>query len=293
MNKKIASEVAIVIIAIVAIIIGGLFWFSQKTQENKEVAQKEDTIQVAKNGNNVGNISSNDATKKIVLNQDSNGWWIHQDGEIGMKFSYPTKLNVEEIGWDSSGKLYSWETGENVITTQKIEYDNSYAEEATLYEPNQFSQDSATKLFANPSCDALSKIIENFSYDDKYKTLLPSSFKKPNICGYSKENGILKFYVIGLRNDTEGTPHMGSDIVVLTDKYAILITDTLDLGNNIPKAERYKKTHPNIQFGSKEDLALRKIYEDEITTQIIKPGKDLTQKFDTLSKIAKSISISN
>jgi hypothetical protein len=146
-------------------------------------------------------------------------------------------------------------------------------------------------MFANPSCDELNKMVENFSYDDKYKTLLPSPFKKPNICGYAQEGGIVKFYVIGLKNDTEGTPYMGSDIVVLTEKYAILMTDVLDLGKDVPRATQYKKTHPNIEFGSKEFLALREIYVDDITKQVSKPNNDLQQRFKTLAEIAKSITL--
>lgn len=285
-NKKITSEIAVGIVLLLALIIGGAFWMMGNNKEKKIETPKSNESVTTKN--NDQKIDS----QKSVLSQIDNGWWIHQDKAIGINFNYPNKLEIEKTGWNSDGEIfYSWKNGEYMLSTEKIEYDNNYADRGDMYEPNQFSSESARKIFINASCDELSKIIANFSYDDKYKTLLPSSFKKPNICGYSKENGVIKFYVIGVRNDTEGTPWMGSDIVVLTDKYAILMSDVLNIESIVPKAEQYKKDHPNIEFASKEDLALREIYVNGLSDQVKNSDSKLKQEFNTLSEIAKSITI--
>jgi hypothetical protein len=78
----------------------------------------------------------------------------------------------------------------------------------------------------------------------------------------------------------------------LSEKYAILISDVLrNINVVVPKAEQYKKTHSHIEFASKENLELRQIYVDGLSSQVKNPSNELKQEFDILSKIAKSITI--
>lgn len=94
MNKNIKTEIAIGIIIVIAIIIGGLIWFSGK-QENKTPAKQPVTVQNKAQRESTQFSQQNDISTNRDVLIDTTDWKIYENKKYNLKFQYPQEAIIK------------------------------------------------------------------------------------------------------------------------------------------------------------------------------------------------------
>lgn len=103
MNKKIASEIAVGVILLLALIIGGIFWMQNKKETPVGKSQKTNIVE--KNNDTKQNIEEIDVnglipdTFQVLTQNEIQNWKIYTNNKYGYNLKYPDSVEcIEDLG---------------------------------------------------------------------------------------------------------------------------------------------------------------------------------------------------
>jgi hypothetical protein len=103
MNKKIASEIAVGVILILVIVIGGIFWMQNKNEPVGDASQT--TTIVEQNNDNKQNIEEVNVdelipdTFQILSQNEIKDWKVYTNSKYGYQLKYPDNMEcIEDLG---------------------------------------------------------------------------------------------------------------------------------------------------------------------------------------------------
>ena len=151
MNKKIASEIAIGIIVILAIVIGGLFWLQNKKKTQKQVANQP--------------VLETSVTKPAAPVDETANWQTYKNEKYSFEFKYPQNWKTLERPFNPTSDLLAavYATNNKMLDLADIDEPNREAGRGEIIYSVEIKQHGNTenyqlgthylKVFSNDKLD--------------------------------------------------------------------------------------------------------------------------------------------